>query len=125
MQEAVKAANQILSDGGIPLVEVREDSRSRTSIQNAKIHAMISDIADQVTLRGQHYTPHVWKRLTTAEFLKEIGERPMIIQDLSGEILVLWEKTSKMNTKTMAAYIEWLYAFGESEGVKWKEVNAA
>lgn len=121
LAEAVKQANAILADGGVPLIEVREDSRSRTAIQNAKIHAMLTDIAEQVDLRGQKYSVHVWKRLTTAEFLKEQGERPMLIQDLSGEIMILWEKTSGMNTKTMAAYTDWLYAFGTDNNVQWSE----
>lgn len=125
LHEAGKLCSEFLKAGKVPVIEVREDSRKRTTDQNAKIHAMIGDIAKQTTLNGCKYNAHVWKRLTTAEFLKDRGERPMLIQDISGDVLVLWERTSKMSTKTMADYIEWLYAYGESEGVKWTEPRKA
>ena len=121
MQNAAKAASAILSQGKVAVIEVMEGERGRTGDQNAKIHAMLSDIARQVELNGMKYSAHVWKRLTVAEWLKDAGERPMIIQDLSGEILVLWEKTSKMTTKQMASYIEWLYAFGVEYSVIWSK----
>lgn len=111
----------LISAGMDAVGEVREDSRTRNGLQNAKLHAMLGDISKQVTLNGTKHNTHVWKRLTTAEFLKDRGERPLIIQDLSGEVLVLWEKTSKMSTKVMAEYIEWLYAYGAQESVVWSE----
>ena len=120
LTDAAREANGIISSGPV-VIEVRPGSRKRTVDQNAKIHAMLADISEQVELRGCKHNAHVWKRLTTAEWLKESGERPMIIQDISGEIVVLWEKTSKLNTKQMAEYVEWLYAFGAEQGVKWKE----
>lgn len=116
-----KACEAIWINDGVPVIEVKEDCRGRTAIQNAKIHAMLSDIAEQVDLRGNKYSAHVWKRLTVSEWLKEKGERPLLIQDLSGEIMILWEKTSAMSTKQMAEYTDWLYAFGTTEGVKWTE----
>lgn len=119
LTDAAREANNLIQSGPV-VVEVRPGSRKRTADQNAKIHAMLADIAEQVELRGCKHNAHVWKRLTTAEWLKESGERPMIIQDISGEIVVLWEKTSKLSTKQMAEYVEWLYSFGAQQGVKWK-----
>ena len=116
-----KACEAIWINDGVPVIEVREDCRGRTAIQNSKLHAMIGDIAEQVELRGNKYSEHVWKRLTTAEWLKDKGERPMLIQDLSGEIMILWEKTSGLSTKLAAEYIEWLYAFGANNDVKWTD----
>ena len=121
LQEAGKACNELIKAGKAAVIEVREDSRTRTAIQNGKIHAMLTDISEQVELNGKKYEPHVWKRLTTAEYLKDKGERPLLIQDLSGEVMILWEKTSKMSTKVMAEYIEWLYYFGTQESVEWSE----
>ena len=121
IHEVTKQCSEMLKAGISPVLEVREDFRTRTHEQNAKIHAMLADISKQVELHGNKYSVHVWKRLTTAEFLKDKGERPLLIQDLSGEVMILWERTSKMNTKTMAEYIEWLNAFGAQEDVKWTE----
>lgn len=121
LANATKTCSALLAAGKVAVIEVKEGERGRTGDQNAKIHAMLSDIARQVELNGRKYSAHVWKRLTVAEWLKDAGERPMIIQDLSGEILVLWEKTSKMTTKQMASYIEWLYAFGVEYSVIWSK----
>lgn len=121
MQSAAKEASVLLSDGKVAVIEVKEGERGRTALQNSKIHAMLGDIARQVELNGRKLDAHIWKRLTVAEWLKESGERPLIIQDLSGEVLVLWEKTSKMTAKQMASYTEWLYAFGADNDVVWSE----
>lgn len=121
LQEVGKACNELIRAGKTAVIEVREDSRTRTNAMNAKIHAMLTDISRQAELHGKKYSPHVWKRLTTAEYLKDKGERPLLIQDLSGEVMILWEKTSKMSTKVMAEYIEWLYYFGSQESVDWSE----
>jgi len=59
--------------------------------------------------------------LTTAQFLRDKGERPLVLLGLDDEFVVLWEKTSKMSTKVMAEYIEWLYYFGTQESVEWSE----
>lgn len=121
LSNAAKEANGLLAAGKVAIVEVKQGERGRTGDQNRLIHAILGDIAGQVQLNGLHYSPHIWKRLTVAEWLKESGERPLIIQDLSGEVLVLWEKTSKMTTKQMASYIEWLYAFAADNDVKLRE----
>lgn len=121
LQEAGKACNELIRAGKTAVIEVREDSRTRTSIQNGKIHAMLTDISRQVELHGKKYSPHVWKRLTTAQFLRDKGERPLVLLGLDDEFVVLWEKTSKMSTKVMAEYIEWLYYFGTQESVEWSE----
>lgn len=121
LQEAGKACNEIIRAGKTAVIEVREDCRTRTAIQNGKIHAMLTDISRQVELNGNKYEPHVWKRLTTAQFLRDKGERPLVLLGLDDEFVVLWEKTSKMSTKVMAEYIEWLYYFGTQESVEWSE----
>lgn len=121
LQEAGKACNELIKAGKAAVIEVREDSRTRTNAMNAKLHAMLTDISEQVELNGQKHIPHVWKRLTTAQFLRDKGERPLVLLGLDDEFVVLWEKTSKMSTKVMSEYIEWLYAFGTQESVEWSE----
>lgn len=102
------------------VVEVKEPTRNGD--QNAKLHAMLTDISRQVEHYGQKFHPDIWKRLTVAAFLREQNERPMLIPALDGQgVDVIFERTSKMGKRQMAQLIEWLYAFGAEKGVEWSE----
>lgn len=124
LSDAARESNKLIQSGAV-VIEVRPGSRKRTVDQNARIHAMLNDIADQCDLNGHYYPMHVWKRLCVAQWLKETGERPLLLPSIDGsEIVVIYEKTSKLNTKQCADFIEWLFAFGAEQGVKWKNQAA-
>ena len=94
----------------------------RTLDQNAKLHAMLGDISRQVTHYEQKFSTGVWKRLCVASWLRESGEKPLMIPALDGcGIDVIFEKTSKLSIKRTAELIEWVYCFGTEHGVKWSE----
>jgi hypothetical protein len=102
------------------VVEVKEPTRNGD--QNAKLHAMLADIARQVTHAGQKLPVGVWKRLAVAAYMREQGEAPLMVPALDGiGIDVIYERTSQMSKRTMAGLIEWLYAFGAEKGVVWSE----
>jgi len=112
------AAVQNAPDGMV--VEVKQPTRSLD--QNAKLHAMLEDVAQQVEWRGMKLHKDVWKRLCTASMLRERGESPMLVPALDGHgVEIIYEKTSKMDKRMMADLIEWVYAFGAEHGVEWKE----
>ena len=56
----------------------------RSSEQNAKLHAMLSDIAKQVEHAGKKWNVLIWKRLCTAAWLREEGENATMIPALDG-----------------------------------------
>lgn len=97
---------------------------SKRSIeQNKKLHAMLADISAQIVHMKQRYSVDVWKRITTAAWLRERGERALMIPALDGYgIEVIYEKTSKLSSKDMAELIEWLYAYGSNSGVIWSKL---
>ncbi len=102
------------------VVEIKESTRSLE--QNAKLHAMLEDVAKQVEWHGMKLHKDVWKRICTAAMLRELGESPMLVPSLDGHgIEIIYEKTSAMGKKMMANLIEWVYAFGSEKGVKWGE----
>ena len=95
---------------------------TRSSDANAKLHAMLSDLSKQVEWHGQKFTGEVWKRLCVASYLREQGERPLLIPSLDCQSVdVIYEKTSKMSKKVMAELIEFVYCFGAENNVVWSE----
>jgi hypothetical protein len=95
----------------------------RTLDQNKKCHAMLADISRQIKHYEQTYSVDVWKRLCVAAWLRECNEQALMIPAIDGYgVEVIFEKTSKLGTKKMAGFIEWLYAYGTNSGVIWSRV---
>lgn len=94
----------------------------RSSEQNAKLHAMLSDIAKQVEHAGKKWNVLIWKRLCTAAWLREEGENATMIPALDGNGFdVIYERTSKLGIKKCASLIEWITAFGAEHQVRWTQ----
>jgi hypothetical protein len=101
---------------------LRQAESLRSIEQNAKAHAMLSDISKQVTWHGVKLSVEVWKRLTIAAMLREIGEKPFLVPALDGcGIDIIYEKSSKLGVKKTVLWIEWLYMFGAENNVVWKD----
>lgn len=98
------------------------EEASRNSDQNRKLHAMFQDLERQVKWHGQELPAGVWKRLCTAAWLREEGERPAMIPALDGiGVDVIFERTSKLSVKRCASLITWVDAFGAEHGVSWSD----
>jgi hypothetical protein len=99
--------------------EVIVQDPKRSLAANAALHAALSDIADQVEWYGQKLSAGVWKRLCTAAWLRERGDRPVMVPALDGVgVDVIYERTSQMSRQEMGELIEWVSAFGAEHGVK-------
>jgi hypothetical protein len=91
--------------------------------QNAKCHAMLSDISRQIKHYGQTYSADVWKRLCMAAWLRERNQQALMVPAIDGNgIEVIFERTSKLSVKDMAEFIEWLYAYGAYADVNWSRM---
>jgi len=96
----------------------------RSAEQNKKLHAMLGDIANQVTHAGMKWDISVWKRLCTAAWLRETGASIQMIPAIDGQgVDVLYEATSKLSMRKCAELIEWISAYGAECGVKWTQVD--
>lgn len=95
--------------------------RSRTILQNKRLHAAITDIADQLPWppeTGELHDVEWWKRRLTLQWLKETGETPDLIESLDGlQFALLLPHTSDLSTKQCAALNEWISIFGDLHGV--------
>ena len=116
-QNATKAV-QDAPEGYV--VEIKEPNR--TLAENALLHAILTDLARQATWHGQKLPMEVWKRLCVAAWLREKGEKPLLVPALDGHGFdVVCEKTSRLTKKHCAELIDWIFAFGVELGVKFTD----
>lgn len=111
--------DQAIAAGGL-VVKIGKATDRRNIEQNRKAHAMLADISRQLKHYERSYSVEVWKRLTMAAWLREDGESPLLIPSLDGHgVDMIFERSSKLSLKRMASYIEWLYAYGAENNIKW------
>lgn len=91
----------------------------RSSDQNRALHAMLTDIANQVEHAGKKWDVLIWKRLLTAAWLREAGDQPQMIPAVDGHGFdVIYERTSKLTVKQCASLLEWITAFAAEHQVR-------
>lgn len=122
-------ANQLVRDRAISavreardgmVVEVKEPTR--TLEENAKLHAMLTELSRELYWYGKKLNVEIWKRLCVAAWLREKGEKPLLIPSLDNAgVDIIYEKTSQMSVKQVSELIEWVYAFGAENGVEFNE----
>src|SRR5690606_8026071 len=92
---------------------------TRNLEQNAKLHAMLGDIAKQKTWMGQHLSIDDWKRLLVDAWARQDGgHAARIVPSLDGQgVVTLGAQTRNMGVRDMASLIESIYAWGADNGV--------
>lgn len=95
----------------------------RTLEQNAKMHAMLSDISMSRPM-GEVFTPDEWKERIMHACGWECQFLPGI---LDGRPFPTGFRSSRMTKAQMSAMIEWMQAWGDEHGVRWtwKDEEAA
>jgi NinB protein len=100
-------------------MEVVVRQATRNSSQNAKLHAMLSDISRQVQWVGKVRDPDTWKRLLTAAWLRARGESVEILPAIDGHgVDVVFRRTSNLTVKECAELIEFVQAWAAEQGVR-------
>lgn len=88
------------------IVEFRKKTRSNE--QNAKLHAMLGEVADQVVWYGTKLLVEDWKNMFTASMRKA-----QVVPGIDpGTVVPLGIHTSTMTVDEMSNMIELIYAFG-------------
>ena len=97
------------------VVTIAEPTRS--SEQNAKMWAMLSDIA-RAKPEGRSWTPEVWK----AAFLHCLGHQVQFAEGLDGSgPFPLGFRSSKLSKAQMSDLIEVITEYGARHGVQWSD----
>lgn len=97
--------------GGHRLVlEVKPETRS--SEQNRRLWAMLTDVSSQVDWYGQKLSPEDWKHIFTASLKKTRA-----VPGIDGGIVVLGQSTSRMTKAEMCDLQTLIEAFAAERGV--------
>lgn len=92
--------------------------RTRTTDQNAKFHAMLTDLArSPTTWAGKRRTVDEWKALVISGHAVATQQPGEVIPGLEGEFVAIRESSARMGVKRAASLIDYLEAFCVSNGV--------
>jgi hypothetical protein len=95
---------------------------NRTSAENALLHAIITDIAKQVEWAGKKREAETWKRLLVSAWCRVRGESVEILPALDGHgVDIVPARTSKLTKGECADLIDFIYAWGAEQNVKFAE----
>jgi hypothetical protein len=100
---------------------VRVGPPDRLLSQNARLHAMLGDIAKQKKHCGRELSIGQWKILMCSAHAIETGEGADMAPGLTGEYVNLREHTSLMSIKRIASLIEYVACWGAQNNVTFKE----
>lgn len=99
------------------VLTVRE--ATRTTDQNSKLWAMLSDVSRSMP-DGRRHTPEVWKTL----FMHACGHAVQFEMGLNGQPFPSGFRSSKLTKGQMIDLIESIYAYGAEHSVVWTEPGA-
>jgi hypothetical protein len=100
------------------VVNVRE--ATRTTDQNSKLWAMLSDIS-RAKPEGRPHTPEVWKAL----FMHALGHQTRFEMGLDGEPFPVGFRSSRLSKAQMADLITFISEYGDRHDVRWSDREAA
>lgn len=86
----------------------------RTSDQNAKLWAMLSDVS-RAKPEDRCHTPDVWKHL----FMSACGHEVQFLMGLDGNPFPAGFRSSRLTKEEMAELISFIDAWGTERGVVW------
>ena len=120
IQQAWAHCKGWLGAGGARLVlEVRPETRSDR--QNRLLHALFGDVAKQALWMGSSRTPAQWKLLFVSGHAIATKEGADMVPGLEHEFVNIRESTARMSKARLSSLIEYVYAWGSSNGVNWSE----
>lgn len=90
----------------------------RTDDQNAKLHAMLGEIAKEMRKRGTDRESEKWKAI----FLHACGQEVEFLPALNGSGFFPWgTSTSRLSIRQMADLIEFIQAWAAENGIVFRD----
>lgn len=114
MQQVWVTIKPYLMAGHVLEVVVRPETRS--TAQNARMWAMLTDVAEQVVWHGRKLTPEAWKHVFSASLKKQD-----VVPGIDGGFVVLGLSTSQMTKAELSDLMELIAAFGAGQGVEFHD----
>lgn len=98
-------------------VEIKPVTRSLE--QNAKLHALLSDIARVLPWAGSYRDVETWKRLLTAAWLRARGEPIEMLPALDGHgVDIVFRRTSELTVPEMIELIDYIEAWAADKDIQ-------
>ena len=101
----------LLMAGHRMVVEIKPETRSLA--QNARLWALLTDLAKQVDWYGRKLSAEEWKHVMTASMTKQD-----VVPGIDGGFVVLGKSTSNMTKPEMSELQDLIEAFGAQQGVR-------
>lgn len=96
---------------------LRISEPTRSPDQNAKMHAMLSDIS-RAKPEGRHWTPETWK----CAFMHVLGHQVRFCEGLDNSgPFPMGFSSSKLTVRQMADLITVIQEYGDRHGVPWSD----
>lgn len=119
---AIRSKAHVWIDKAPPGTRVEFKAPKRTLPQNARMWAMLTDVATQVPWHGLKLSPDDWKLL----FLDALKREVRMVPNLDGNGFVsLGRSSSDLSKAEMGDLMELISAFGANHGVKFHEQENA
>lgn len=100
---------------------VRISEATRNADQNARMWAMLSDVA-RAKPEGRRWTPETWK----AAFMHALGHQCLFAEGLDGSgPFPVGFRSSRLTVRQMADLITIIGEYGDRHGVQWSEPERA
>jgi hypothetical protein len=92
--------------------------RERTTEQNAKLHALLTDISQQREWAGKHIDVEAWKRLMVAAWERANKHPAEFYPAIDGQGFdVVYRRTSRLAKQDMIDLIEYVTAWAVDNGI--------
>lgn len=98
------------------VVQIRPKTRSLE--QNAKLHALLGDVAKQAKFGGDYLTAVQWKTIFISGHAIATGLGARMVPGLEGEFVNIRESSANMSVARMASLIEYIQAWAANNGVQ-------
>lgn len=103
-------------------LEVRVKPETRSTAENALLHALISEIAAQNEWAGKKRDAEVWKRLLVASWCRVHGEAVEILPALDGHgVDIVPARTSQLSKAECASLITYIEAWAIDNGIELRD----
>jgi hypothetical protein len=98
------------------VVEIKEPTRKLS--QNAKFHAILTDISRQAQYMGKRRSIEFWKGLFVSGWQIATGQKPEIVPGLEGEFINIRESTTTMSVRKLSSLMEYVIAWAIDNGIQ-------
>jgi hypothetical protein len=105
-----------LIDRAPPYAVVNMREASRTTDQNAKMWAMLSDIS-RAKPQGRQHTAEMWKAL----FMHACGHAVQFETSLDGQPFPVGFRSSRLSKRQMVDLIDFIGSYGAQHGIRWSD----